>query len=244
MFSTRLQSNRTYAQAVALLVVFSVILSAVSSIVSVSEVYKSFCTSLVQSFSLCDFFFYGRNHRNVTLIDNRNSISGRFSKLLLSFLISVSNMDFVYFFFASIRSLMIPLSFFSNTFCILFMQRHWLLRLLVEPWHWCNNNHQLHIVTQNNCDLKDTSIMQADKKVFYVNANCEYDTAVNVSHELLFSFCLCKTHVLLNVRKWQNWFLWSYYALFFPVPFRYRHFCCSYCCRWWIVLSIKYWKYC
>lgn len=43
--------------------------------------------------------------------------------------------------------------------------------------------------------------MQADKKIFYVNANCEYDTAVNVSHERFFFVCVCKTQVLsLNAK--------------------------------------------
>lgn len=43
-FSSRLQNNRNYAQAMALLVVCAVKLSAVSSIVSVSEVHKSIYT--------------------------------------------------------------------------------------------------------------------------------------------------------------------------------------------------------
>lgn len=57
MFSTRLQSNRTYAQAVALLVVFAVKLSAVSSIVSILEsenekrfVYKSIYIAFIYVF--------------------------------------------------------------------------------------------------------------------------------------------------------------------------------------------------
>lgn len=43
------------------------------------------------------------------------------------------------------------------------------------------NIQQFNIITQKNCDLSDTSIMQADELISYMNVNCEYDTAVNVS---------------------------------------------------------------
>lgn len=41
---------------------------------------------------------------------------------------------------------------------------------------------QFFFITQKNCDLNDTSIMQSDEPLLSVNANCEYDIAVNVSY--------------------------------------------------------------
>lgn len=83
MFSSRLQSNRTYAQAVALLVVCAVKLSAVSSIVSIFRKH-------INPFMRLHWLF----NRNVTLIDNENQMwLDGFQWFCCRFLISVLNME-------------------------------------------------------------------------------------------------------------------------------------------------------